>query len=433
MEKKTKKEIEKDIKKDTEKEIKKPVEEKKEKVQEKTSEKKTEKVSEKKTDKKEVEITKKEIVLAAVVIGFFAVISICLVGYSLGPKDEINERFRSLKSRIFGTSSNEVMYQAIASETSKNVENVENILNEEVVEDANQIESENQVEMANETVTNEVVTDENTKTEENKTEKKDTEKENSKTETKKENSGTTDSKNTSGTTNKKEETTSKPSSSTSTSTTTKPAVKEEPVPYVTGTDTEEKLTNTETKYGVVTKTYTTTSYDLYSDGTKRVTGTDTRTECDQSGFSASTSALLSEAKQNKANYASMISSVHSNVNTYRADADAADGGTRGKLTLDTNLTIAACVRATEMAYSGKHSHTRPNGSSCFTVLSDMGISAMAYGENIAEGYSSAASVSKGWKNSSGHYKNMISEDYSKIGIGVAKFNGRYYWCQLFTA
>ena len=67
-----------------------------------------------------------------------------------------------------------------------------------------------------------------------------------------------------------------------------------------------------------------------------------------------------------------------------------------------------------------------------TILKDMSISYMACGENIAMGQRSAKAVATSWKKSEGHYKNMISSAYGKIGIGVMNYNGTYYWCQLFT-
>lgn len=206
-------------------------------------------------------------------------------------------------------------------------------------------------------------------------------------------------------------------------------------PTQTGIDTVKELTNTEEKYGVEIKTYTITVYNVYSDGSKTVNSISTSTEYDRSSYSATTSELLAEARTAKSKYSSMIGQILSNTNTYRqeANAQAVNGITdRGNLTLDNDLCVAACVRAVEMAYSKKYSHTRPNGSNCFSVVDEMGISYWMAGENIANGQTSANSVSRSWKNSQGHYENMIKPDFSKIGIGVFKLDGGYYWVQLFT-
>ncbi len=89
-----------------------------------------------------------------------------------------------------------------------------------------------------------------------------------------------------------------------------------------------------------------------------------------------------------------------------------------------------------MAYTDNMSHTRPNNKDCFTVLDELGISrGHAWGENVAAGYSSPKSVAEGWKNSPGHYANMINASFSKIGIGMAQLSGTTYgtyWAQLFV-
>ena len=54
------------------------------------------------------------------------------------------------------------------------------------------------------------------------------------------------------------------------------------------------------------------------------------------------------------------------------------------------------------------------------------------GENIAHGYNSGLLVTKGWRDSVNHYKNMINSDFKKIGIGLFKFNNNNYWVQIFT-
>lgn len=50
------------------------------------------------------------------------------------------------------------------------------------------------------------------------------------------------------------------------------------------------------------------------------------------------------------------------------------------------------------------------------------------GENIAAGYSNAQAVFEAWKNSPGHYANMINPNYRVIGIGLVQLSGsRYTW------
>ena len=128
--------------------------------------------------------------------------------------------------------------------------------------------------------------------------------------------------------------------------------------------------------------------------------------------------------QSENTYTDLINEVYEITNNYRSLVGVSS------LTLDSSLVTAANIRAKEL--SDSFSHTRPNGSSCFTVLSELGISYGTAGENIAAGYSSSQSVMEGWRSSSGHYQNIISSKFKKIGIGVNIVNNQYYWVQIFS-
>lgn len=180
------------------------------------------------------------------------------------------------------------------------------------------------------------------------------------------------------------------------------------------------------KYGIKAVVKTTKTYDLYSDGSKKNEKTTTKTTYDKSGYNASTSDLKDKASQVYASNISLINGVLNYTNSYRDEVGVE------KLDLDSDLSIAATIRSMEMAYSGKFSHTRPNGTSCFTIFNERGISSSNMGENIAMGQRSAESVSTSWRNSLGHYENMIDANFKKIGIGVFKFDGSFYWTQIFS-
>lgn len=113
-------------------------------------------------------------------------------------------------------------------------------------------------------------------------------------------------------------------------------------------------------------------------------------------------------------------------------------GKLGELTLDEALCKAAAIRAEEIVKS--FSHTRPNGSSCFTVLKECGISYTSPGENIAAGTnaSTGESAFKMWKedgepySGQGHRRNMLG-NFTKIGIAYtyapdSKY--KYYWVMI---
>lgn len=112
------------------------------------------------------------------------------------------------------------------------------------------------------------------------------------------------------------------------------------------------------------------------------------------------------------------------------NAARAENG-KSALTLDEGLCDVAQLRAEEIVES--FSHTRPNGTSCFTAIQEAGIRGGAMGENIAAGQGSPAAVMNSWMNSDGHRKNILSGNFSSIGIGYVKSSSGYghYWVQMF--
>lgn len=112
------------------------------------------------------------------------------------------------------------------------------------------------------------------------------------------------------------------------------------------------------------------------------------------------------------------------VNKYRAQNGLS------ALSYDKGAACAASIRAKETETS--FSHTRPDGSRCFTALDECGVSYSGAGENIAMGQTSAESVMTDWMNSQGHRENILNPNFKKIGVGVHKgSDGRLYWAQMF--
>ncbi len=99
------------------------------------------------------------------------------------------------------------------------------------------------------------------------------------------------------------------------------------------------------------------------------------------------------------------------------------------LRLNKALEAAANIRARELPV--RWSHTRPDGSSCFTAIKDQGLVYMMAGENIAAGYASPSKVMNGWMNSTGHRNNILNSRFTEIGVGYYQHNGYNYWVQLF--
>ena len=96
------------------------------------------------------------------------------------------------------------------------------------------------------------------------------------------------------------------------------------------------------------------------------------------------------------------------------------------LEIDIKVVAAAQIRAKEVITT--FSHTRPDGSSCFTALSQTGASYKGAGENIARGQRSPEQVVKKWMASEGHRANILNGNFKYIGVGVEGTA----WVQLFT-
>lgn len=99
----------------------------------------------------------------------------------------------------------------------------------------------------------------------------------------------------------------------------------------------------------------------------------------------------------------------------------------GELKFDDSLLSASNVRAEEI--SRIFSHTRPDGSSCFTIYTG---SWSMKGENIAMTPTlDPVMVMDLWMNSPGHRANILNSDYEEFGIGIYEKNGYFYYVQLF--
>ncbi len=91
---------------------------------------------------------------------------------------------------------------------------------------------------------------------------------------------------------------------------------------------------------------------------------------------------------------------------------------RPLLTVDSTLEKAAQTKADDMVKNNYFSHTSPTYGSPFKMIQDFGISYKAAGENIAGNPSIEAAV-ESWLKSDEHKKNILSNAYNYVGIGVA--------------
>lgn len=102
------------------------------------------------------------------------------------------------------------------------------------------------------------------------------------------------------------------------------------------------------------------------------------------------------------------------------------------LTLNLTATAAAQLRATEIV--PLFSHTRPDGTTCFTALDQAGVTYRTAGENIAAGQSTPEWVMESWMNSPGHRANILNGNFTQLGVGYYYSVGTpygHYWVQMF--
>ena len=122
-------------------------------------------------------------------------------------------------------------------------------------------------------------------------------------------------------------------------------------------------------------------------------------------------------------YADYAVSVLDLVNENRASYGLAP------LTLASDLCDDADIRAEEIV--SLFSHTRPDGSSCFTVIDG---SYRRVAENIAAGLATPEETVDQWMNSPGHRANILAPELRELGVGYCYADGSaygHYWVQLF--
>lgn len=111
---------------------------------------------------------------------------------------------------------------------------------------------------------------------------------------------------------------------------------------------------------------------------------------------------------------------------------------RSQLSINNELSELAIIRATEAGVSW--SHTRPDGTNCFTVLDlkpELKKRIVYAGENLAWNQSTVIDVMTDWMNSSGHRANIIRDEYNCVGLALVMVEredgiSEPLWAQLFA-
>ena len=113
------------------------------------------------------------------------------------------------------------------------------------------------------------------------------------------------------------------------------------------------------------------------------------------------------------------------------NAERKDAG-KSAVKLDSTLNQVAQLRANELLKN--LSHTRPDGTVCFTAFDEMGAKYGSCSENIAAGQMTPEEVMSSWMSSSGHKANILDSNAEKMGVALVTVPSGYgyYWVQVFT-
>ena len=91
------------------------------------------------------------------------------------------------------------------------------------------------------------------------------------------------------------------------------------------------------------------------------------------------------------------------------------------------LAKAAYDHSVDMKANNYFSHTGLDNSNPGERITAAGYTWQAYGENIANGYTTEQAVVVGWLNSEGHCKNIMNANFKDMGVG----RDGNYWTQEF--
>ncbi len=89
-----------------------------------------------------------------------------------------------------------------------------------------------------------------------------------------------------------------------------------------------------------------------------------------------------------------------------------------KLTLNDKLSHSAQAKAQDMFAKGYWAHNAPDGTTPWSFFQDAGYEYKFAGENLAKDFYNTDSLMSAWMKSPTHRANIVSNNYSEIGIGV---------------
>ncbi|MFC4103086.1 SafA/ExsA family spore coat assembly protein [Paenibacillus xanthanilyticus] len=102
------------------------------------------------------------------------------------------------------------------------------------------------------------------------------------------------------------------------------------------------------------------------------------------------------------------------------------------LSLNWQLSRVARIKSEDMRDKVYFSHNSPTYGSPFEMMKAFRIGYSYAGENIAAGQATAQAVMTSWMNSPGHRANILSPNFTEIGVGYCTGGSmRVYWTQMF--
>jgi uncharacterized protein YkwD len=126
----------------------------------------------------------------------------------------------------------------------------------------------------------------------------------------------------------------------------------------------------------------------------------------------------------------LTSQAVTQINAIRASARYCGGisfAATSALAGSAKLESAAVQHVQHMKSTDTLSHTGSANSSIGQRVSDAGYVWSTVGENIASGYETLADVLQGWVESPGHCANLMSPNFSDVGIAQSAGGADSYW------
>ena len=97
------------------------------------------------------------------------------------------------------------------------------------------------------------------------------------------------------------------------------------------------------------------------------------------------------------------------------------------------LSEAALLKAEDMINQGYFAHLDNQGNGSWNFIENQGYIYQYAGENLAKNFSSADSLVSAWMKSDSHRNNLLSKNYTNIGVAVLEDNDQVYVVQLLAS